>query len=129
LHSILTKIEIIWRSSGADLLVVIHLVVGKRAVLSLERRLRSTTEALRPAMRSAALLVLLLAAFAEAAPASKSATEDYPTSAVAPARDVFNWNQSQQGKFNLQVSLKDIKIFALLNSDQYDDDDNNAEVI
>jgi hypothetical protein len=75
-------------------------------------------------MLSAALLVLLVAASGSAAPAASSSSADYPT-AVAPARDVLSWNQSQNGKVNLQVSLKDVQIFALLNSDLYDDDNNN----
>lgn len=46
----------------------------------------------------------------------------------APGRDVITWNQSQHGKYNLQVSLKDVKIVAVINSDYYDDEDEDYEV-
>ncbi|KAF4525012.1 hypothetical protein B566_EDAN012119 [Ephemera danica] len=42
---------------------------------------------------------------------------------AAPGRDIVTWNQSQHGKYNVHVSLKDVKIIAVINSDYYDDDD------
>ncbi|CAB3371134.1 Hypothetical predicted protein [Cloeon dipterum] len=72
----------------------------------------------------ALLLLLVLTASTGAAPSKKSSDEYM----VAPARDVVLWNQSQDGKINLQVSLKDVQIVALLNSDNsYDEDSSDYD--
>lgn len=68
---------------------------------------------------------ILATAFAApaAVPASGPVSSSHSNGAGAPGRDIVTWNQSQHGKYNLQVSLKDIKIIAVLNSDFYDEDE------
>ncbi|XP_059484174.1 uncharacterized protein LOC132201751 [Neocloeon triangulifer] len=90
---------------------------------------RSMTERHRLAMKSKLALLLLLATSAWTAPGAKKSSNT-PTSedfVAAPARDVVLWNQNQEGKINLQVSLKDVQIVALLNSDMYDDDSGGSD--